>query len=174
MHRNLFNTMENEEIERKFLVVDNRFIEESIRHYDIVQGYICRMPGRTIRIRHRLGSDGTEIAKLTIKAAPKTADSITRFEWERDITAADFKALLGLCDGIPILKTRYIIPAKTAANSAHDEKTELQWEVDVFHGRHEGLVLAEIELPSEDTAFAKPEWLGKEVTDNPQYYNANM
>ena len=163
--------MNNQEIERKFLVTDaQKIIAASTTHYEIIQGYICRLPGRTVRIRHCAKSMGEQTACMTIKAAPKHADSFTRFEWEKAITTEDFRALLPLCDGAPIIKTRYIIPATTCNQAGK----ELKWEVDIFHGKWEGLIMAEIELPAEDTPFDHPSWLGEEVTHDPRYYNANM
>jgi CYTH domain-containing protein len=70
-----------------------------------------------------------------------------------------------------IEKTRYIIPVRGVRLEVRGER---KWEVDVFHGRLEGRVLAEIELSDEDEAFERPDWLGEEVTGQPQYYNANM
>ena len=69
-----------------------------------------------------------------------------------------------LCQGTIIDKTRWIIPA------SHN----LKWEIDEFHGKHTGLVLAEIELPNEEQSFEKPDFIGEEVTSDPRYYNANM
>ena len=152
-------THENKEIERKFLVTDMRFIDLSQRHLEIAQGYLCRLKERTIRVRIR-----DDKAFLTIKSDIGT-QGIERFEWEKEIDPNDARQLLNICDGDIIRKTRYIIPA---ANGR-------KWEVDVFHsGKQKGQVLAEIELGSQDEPYERPEWLGKEVTGLPEYYNSNM
>lgn len=95
--------MENREIERKFLVSDNSYRKSAYTHYDIIQGYISKEPGRTIRIRLRTDADGTQQAYITIKSR---MESITRFEWEKPITVADFQALLPLCGNRVISKVR--------------------------------------------------------------------
>ena len=157
----------NTEIERKFLVRSDAFLAESTKHYEIVQGYLCREPGKTIRVRIRDNQ-----AFLTIKSG-KLREGLAKFEWEREIDVADARELMQLCLPHPIVKTRYIIPAVSIQNSEFREG-ERFWEVDVFHGHHEGLVLAEIELGDENEVFEKPAWLGEEVTGQPQYYNAYL
>lgn len=144
------------EIERKFLVTDGSFADSAICSRSISQGYLNREPERTVRVRL---CDGR--GYLTVKTRNCGA---TRHEWEYEIPAADARAMLGACGGV-IEKTRYIVPA------AEDG---LKWEVDVFHGRHEGLVVAEIELPTEDTPFTLPPFIGREVTGDPRYYNSNL
>lgn len=158
----------NTEIERKFLVVGDSFRAQAAAHYDIIQGYINRDHGRSIRIRLRTAEDGTQQAFLTIKCR---LESFTRFEWEKPITVEDFRALLPLCEGRIIDKTRYILPAQTITPT---EASPLKWEIDEFRTPNTGLVMAEIELPSEDTLFVKPAFLGEEVTHDSRYYNANM
>ena len=150
--------MNNTEIERKFLVLSDAFKSQATMHYEIEQGYLCKEPGKTIRVRIR-----DERAFLTIKSG-KLREGLAKFEWEKEIDVADARELMLLCLPGAIQKTRYIIPCQ------NDRK----WEVDVFHGRLEGRVLAEIELGDEHEAFEHPEWLGDEVTGLPQYYNANM
>lgn len=154
--------MQNTEIERKFLVTSDAFLSQATKHYAIEQGYLCREPGKTIRVRIR-----DEQAFLTIKSG-KLREGLAKFEWEREIDVADARELLQLCLPGTIAKTRYIIPA------APHEGAPRCWEVDVFHGRLEGRVLAEIELGDEHETFVRPAWLGDEVTGLPQYYNANM
>ena len=154
--------MNNTEIERKFLVHTEAFKTQAVRHHVIEQGYLCKDPDRTIRIRIR-----DEHALLTIKSS-KLREGLAKFEWEREIDLADARELMKVCLPGTISKTRYIIPAPAFGSE------ERYWEVDVFHGRLEGLILAEIELGSENEPFAHPEWLGEEVTGLPQYYNANM
>lgn len=147
------------EIERKFLVTSEDYKSQAVKHYEIVQGYLCREPGKTIRVRIRDNQ-----AFLTIKSS-RLYEGIARFEWEKEIDVKEAKALLQLALPGLIDKTRWIIPA---------EGSQLVWEVDEFHGRHEGLVIAEIELEDEAQAFDKPTFIGKEVTGDPRYYNANL
>ncbi len=170
--------MENREIERKFLIKDDTWREQAITHYDIMQGYVCREPGKTVRIRLRTDADGKQQAFLTFKYR---LASFTRFEWEREISVEDFRALLPMCGGRFIDKTRYILPAQALPKQEQNEKQEsskelpcLKWEIDVFRHPRAGLVLAEIELPSEDTLFVRPAFIGEDVTGDSQYYNANM
>ena len=148
----------NTEIERKFLVRSDAFRSEATSSMEIRQGYLCKDPDKTIRVRIC-----DTRAFLTIKSG-KLRAGLAKFEWEREIELADAQELMKLCLPGAIEKTRYIIPC---ANGR-------KWEVDVFQGRLEGRVLAEIELGSEEEAFARPAWLGEEVTGLPQYYNANM
>lgn len=152
----------NTEIERKFLVKGDTFLREATTQYCIQQGYLCKDPEKTIRVRVR-----DERAFLTIKSN-LLREGLAKFEWEREIEKADGEELLQLCLPGVISKTRYIIPAPPYDGGARC------WEVDVFHGRLEGLVLAEIELGDENEPFERPEWLGEEVTGQTQYYNANM
>ena len=150
--------MNNTEIERKFLVRSDAFMAQATTHYEIMQGYLCKEPGKTIRVRIR-----DTRAFLTIKSS-RLREGLAKFEWEREIDLADARELMQICLPGAISKTRYIIP------TSNDRK----WEVDVFHGRLDGLVLAELELGDEHETFDRPAWLGKEVTGEPQYYNANM
>lgn len=154
--------MDNTEIERKFLVRSEEFKLQAVSSYEIIQGYLCKEAGKTIRIRIR-----NTRAFLTIKSS-RLREGLAKFEWEKEIDIADAKELMHLCLPGEIHKTRYIVPAQPY------EGAERCWEVDVFHGRLEGLVLAEIELGNEDEPFVRPEWLGEEVTGQAQYYNANM
>jgi len=163
----------NTEIERKFLVKSDAFIAQATTSYEIMQGYLCKDPEKTIRVRIR-----DTRAFLTIKSS-LLRDGIAKFEWEKEIDLADAKELMKICLPGAISKTRYIIKVngqRTKDNGqwTKDKGDSLKWEVDVFHGRLEGRVLAEIELSDEDEAFERPDWLGEEVTGQPQYYNANM
>jgi adenylate cyclase len=142
------------EIERKFLVTDPT-ITEGREGAVIRQGYLSRAPERTVRIRRR----GNR-AVITIKGASSRA---TRAEWEYEIPAADADEMLMLCDGPIIDKTRFVIDVAGRA-----------WEVDVFAGANEGLVMAEVELEAEDAAVVLPAWAGLEVTGDPRYYNASL
>ena len=155
-----FVTMNNTEIERKFLVRSDAFMAQATGKHEIEQGYLCRDKGRTIRVRI---SD--ERAFLTIKSS-LLREGLARFEWEKEIAPEDAREMMKLCQPPVISKTRYIVPI--------EGESERKWEVDVFHGHKEGLVMAELELGSEDEPFERPEWLGEEVTGNPRYYNANM
>ncbi len=144
------------EIERKFLV-SGEFLKDAEEATEIVQGYLSRAPERTVRVRIK-GDTGY----LTIKG--KTSDSgTTRLEWEKEISAEEARELLMLCEPFPVFKTRYLVPFAGHA-----------FEVDVFHEKNEGLVLAEIELGSTDETFEKPLWLGKEVTGDIRYYNSYL
>lgn len=154
--------MKNTEIERKFLVVSDAFKAQATSSYEIMQGYLCKEPGKTIRVRIR-----DSRAFLTIKSS-RLREGLAKFEWEKEIELADARELMHLCLPGAISKTRYIIPSDSFDGEARC------WEVDVFHGRLDGRILAEIELGSEFEPFKRPEWLGEEVTGQPQYYNANM
>lgn len=156
--------MRNTEIERKFLVRSEAFKAQATTSYEIEQGYLCKDPDKTIRVRIR-----DTRAFLTIKST-KLREGLAKFEWEKEIDLADAKELMAICLPGVISKTRYIIPAVSDQPSDVSRK----WEVDVFHGRLDGLVLAEIELGDEHEPYSRPEWLGEEVTGQPQYYNANM
>ena len=143
------------EIERKFLVTSEDFKKEAFAKHQIAQGYLNSNPDRTVRIRIK-GESGF----LTIKG--KNNDSgTTRFEWETEIALMEAKPLLDLCEKGILLKTRYEIQVGKHV-----------YEVDVFHGENEGLIIAELELSSEQEVFEKPNWLGKEVTGDNRYYNS--
>ena len=153
----------NTEIERKFLVTSDAFKAQATHQYEIEQGYLCREPGKTIRVRIR-----DVRAFLTIKSGT-LREGLAKFEWEKEIDVSDARELMLLCLPGTISKTRYIIPAPPYQGA------ERKWEVDVFHsGKMAGLVLAELELGDEQEPFERPAWLGEEVTGQPQYYNANM
>lgn len=145
------------EIERKFLVVGTAFKEEAYDSQRIVQGYICSAPGKTVRVRIR-----GEQAFLTIKG-PTDEKGLSRYEFEQSIPSDDAAELMKLCEPGVIDKVRYLVKA-----GAHT------FEVDVFHGENEGLVLAEVELQSEDEPFEKPLWLSKEVSGDRKYYNSML
>ena len=144
------------ETERKFLV-KSAFKHLSVEKKEISQSYISIDPDKTIRIRVE-----SEKAFLNIKSRIKEK-SITRNEWEFQIPLNDGIEMMKICIPGKIIKTRYLIPTGKHV-----------FEVDVFHDKNEGLVIAEIELSHEDESFEKPEWLGEEVTGMPQYYNANL
>ena len=143
------------EIERKFLVTATDFISESTAQFRIVQGYLNSNPERTVRVRIK-GNKGF----LTIKGKGNES-GMSRFEWEKEIAISEAEALLLLCEKSAIDKIRYEVPM-----GKHT------YEVDVFAGENEGLIVAEIELQSETESFEKPNWLGEEVTSDERYYNA--
>ena len=145
------------EIERKFLVEGDLFKKFSIEKKHILQGYLNKDPNRTVRVR-LINDNGS----LTIKGRTNKKGT-SRLEWEKFIPKSEAKSLLELAMDIPIEKIRYFIP--------HGAMTI---EVDEFLSHKKGLVLAEIEFPMENTPFKKPDWLGEEVTGNPNYYNSMM
>ena len=145
------------EIERKFLVKGDfkPFIKKETR---ITQGYLSSVPERTVRVRVK-GEKGF----ITIKGIG-SASGASRYEWEKEIPTNEVNELLEICEPGIIDKTRFIVP----------EQSGLKFEVDEFYGENKGLTVAEIELPSEDHPFEKPEWLGEEVTGDAKYYNSML
>ncbi|KQZ01376.1 hypothetical protein ASD45_11340 [Pseudolabrys sp. Root1462] len=143
------------EIERKFLVASEAWRDEVASHSDIRQGYLAVNGGNTVRVRIK-----DDAAFLTVKSA---GPAIRRQEFEYPIPLNDAEALLALRCGRLIEKRRHVVPHGA-----------LRFEVDVFSGDLAGLVIAEIELPDETTAFVRPAWLGEEVTDDPRYANASL
>lgn len=143
------------EIEHKFLVKND--IYKQVSHFvRISQGYICSEVDRVVRVRIY-----GKKAYLTIKNA---SVGYARNEFEYEIPMADAEFLLGeMCIQPIIEKNRYTI-----------EFGSFKWEIDEFLGDSQGLVIAEIELPTEDTEFYKPSFIGEEVTGNPLYYNSNI
>jgi adenylate cyclase len=144
------------EIERKFLV-KGEFIHLAVKKISIKQAYFCIDPDRIIRLRI---TDGKGL--LTFKSRPKE-NSFTRNEWEFAIPLNEAEDMLEICLPGMIDKTRYIVPFENHI-----------FEVDVFHGKRDGLIVAELELTSETEDFEKPDWLGEEVTGNPGYYNSSL
>jgi CYTH domain-containing protein len=145
------------EIERKFLVLSDDFINESFAKKRIVQAYLNSNPERTVRVRIK-----EDKGFLTIKGKGNSTGT-TRLEWEKEISFEEAEKLLLICESGVIDKIR------------HEVKVgQHVFEVDVFAGENTGLLLAEIELQSEDEAFEKPIWLGKEVTNDERYYNAYL
>ena len=147
-----------QEIERKFLVSGD-FKKDAYDSVRITQGYLSSVPQRVVRVRVK-GEKGY----ITIKGAADET-GVSRFEWEKEISLQDAKSLLQLAEPGIIDKTRYLIKNTDGKHT---------WEVDVFHGENEGLIMAEIELESENDAFDKPNWLGKEVTGDKRYYNSYL
>lgn len=147
-----------QEIERKFLVAGD-YKSEVYASVRITQGYLSRVPERVVRVRIK-GDKGF----ITIKGTTNDT-GLSRFEWEKEIPLADAQSLLKLAEPGVIDKTRHLIKNTDGRHI---------WEVDEFHGDNEGLVMAEIELESENDLFDKPSWLGKEVTGDKRYYNAYL
>ena len=146
-----------QEIERKFLVTSEAFKNEAFKRTRITQGFLNTNPLRTVRVRIQ-GENGF----ITVKGKPNET-GVTRFEWERQIPLAEAEQLIHLCESGIIDKTRFEVQ-----NGAHI------YEVDEFMGENEGLIVAEIELKTENEAFSKPQWLGMEVTGEIKYYNSNL
>lgn len=147
----------NIEIERKFLVKSTAFREESYLSISIKQGFLNSDKNRTVRIRIT-----DEKAFITIKGKSNN-EGTTRFEWEKEIAKNEAQQLLELCEKGVIEKTRYLV-----------KKGKHIFEVDDFSGENQGLIVAEIELTSENEKFKKPDWLAKEVTGKVKYYNSSL
>ncbi len=147
----------HQEIERKYKVYGEAYKTLATQVYHIRQSYLCRDVERTIRIRQRDNE-----AFLTIKGKPQ-AGLLGHFEYEHKVPQSAADGLFALCEAGIIDKHRYIVPY-----------SDVIIEVDVFHGENEGLVMAEIELKSEDQYVDLPEWLGEEVTHDKRYYNAYL
>ena len=141
------------EIERKFLVQASwKPQDEGIK---IAQGYLSTVPERTVRVRIK-GDKGY----LTIKGKNQ---GISRAEFEYEIPLGDAEELLKLAEQPILSKTRYL-----------EQHGNRLWEIDVFAGENQGLVVAEVELPDEQAEFSRPDWLGQEVSGDVRYYNANL
>ena len=142
------------EIERKFLVKDQSFMSMAGKVDRIEQGYVSLRPGGTVRVRIK-----NDRAYLTVKGLNKGA---VRDEWEYEIPMTDAREMVDrVTEGIVIKKLRYNVDYQGR-----------KWEVDVFEGVHQGLILAEVELESVDAPIELPPFIGDEVTGNPQYYNS--
>lgn len=145
------------EIERKFLVTSLDFKQEAFKRTRIVQGFLNTDKERTVRVRIK-GDKGF----ITVKG-PSNIEGLSRFEWEKEIPKVEAEALLKLCEPGIIDKIRYEIKVENHI-----------FEVDVFSGENEGLMLAEIELKTESEVFKIPRWIGDEVTGNIKYYNSQL
>lgn len=145
------------EIERKFLVTTSEFKSAAFKNLHIRQAYLNSNPARSVRIRIE-----DEKGFVTVKGK-SSKNGLSRFEWEKEIPVNEAEALLDLCETCPVEKNRFLV--KFAKHV---------YEVDEFYNQNEGLIIAEIELASEDENFSKPSWLGKEVTGEKQYYNAYL
>jgi len=143
------------EIERKFLLLGDAW-RRGARGTRYRQGFLSTDPERTVRVRA-----SEEGGRLTVKGRTHGA---TRAEFEYEIPLDEANELLDRLAKRPLIeKWRYRV-----------EASGLTWEIDVFEGDNEGLVVAEVELDSEDQEVVKPSWCGEEVTGDPRYYNANL
>ena len=145
-----------QEIERKFLV-NGDYKSLSTKSTRITQGYLSSIPERTVRVRVK-GDKGF----ITIKGIGN-ASGASRYEWEKEIPVEEVNELLKICEPGVIDNTRYHVVA-----GPHT------YEVDEFYGENQGLTVAEVELSSEEEDFAKPDWLGEEVTGDVKYYNSML
>ena len=145
-----------QEIERKFLVQEG-YKKNAHTYTRGTQGYLSSVPERIVRVRI-YGEKGF----LTIKGVSNLSGT-SRYEWEKEIPVAEAYELLALCEPGIIDKTRYLV-----------QVGKFTFEVDEFHGENEGLVVAEVELSSEEELFDKPAWLDAEVTGDRRYYNSKL
>lgn len=144
------------EIERKFLVRNDSWRNSVVRQAKIQQAYLD--PDANVSIRVRIKDNDS--ATLTLKTrSPK----LRRQEFEYTIPTTDAEELISLRQGHIIEKIRYIVP-----------DGDLTWEIDVFSGENLGLVIAEIEVPSENQQIELPPWIGSEVTGQDRYYNGTL
>ena len=150
--------MAHYETERKFLVV-GEYKSQAYNATRIQQGYIASGNGRTVRVRIR-GDKGY----LTIKG-PSGLAGLTRYEFDTEIPLDDARDLMHICEPGIIDKTRFLVKSPDGRHV---------WEIDEFYGDNEGLVLAEVELSSEDEHFLKPDFVGREVTGDRRFYNSHM
>ena len=145
------------EIERKFLVKNDSFKKESFKKSYIKQGFLNSNKERTVRIRII-----DDKAFLTIKGKSNERGTI-RFEWEKEISVNEAQDLMLLTEKTVIEKHRFYIKSNNHT-----------YEVDEFLGANLGLIVAEIELNSENENFTKPAWILKEVTGQVKYYNSSL
>ena len=149
------------EIEHKFLLKpgDNSWRAQATRRVEVVQGYLAT---GAVAVRIRLQDDRAS-GVLCIKGE---GAGLARQEFEYEIPAGEARAMLEeLCGGRTVAKTRYYVPAGEAG---------LVWEIDAYHGPLEGHFTAELEVPSAETPFRRPAWLGREVSDDLRYRNAAL
>ncbi len=145
----------SKEIEHKYLVVDDSYKAVQTSECRIEQGYLCREPERTVRVR--IADDK---GFITVKG--RTIGD-TRDEFEYPVSVDDARAMLGMCVGAVVRKIRHYVPF--AGNV---------WEVDEFIGLDEPLTIAEIELSSSSLKYELPPFVGRQVTDDPRYFNSNI
>ena len=145
------------EIERKFLVSSNDFKAKAFKKIYIKQGFLNSDKERVVRVRLKENQ-----GFLTIKGSSNEKGT-TRFEWEKKINKSDVESLFELCEKDVIEKFRYLVKIENHT-----------YEIDEFLGANKGLIIAEIELASEEESFRKPSWLAEEVTGEDRYYNSNL
>ena len=145
------------EIERKFLVKNEDFKTDAYQKKLLKQGYLNSDKNKTVRVR--IADDK---GFITLKGKSNSTGT-TRFEWEKEIDLLEAEQLLLLCEPSVIDKTRFYVKSENHI-----------FEVDEFYSDNQGLIVAEIELNSENEQFKKPSWLGKEVTGNIKYYNSSL
>ncbi len=145
------------EIERKFLILGDDYKRQSFSSSRIIQGYICRDHGRTVRVRRR-----GDKAYLTIKSSSEDG-GLSRYEFEKEITIDEADHLFKICEPGIVDKIRYLVRCGSHI-----------FEIDEFYGANEGLVLGEVELGSVDEEFEKPDFLGVEVTGDHRFYNSYL
>ena len=143
------------EIEHKYLVVNDSFKLMASAESEIHQGFLSRVPERTVRVRIK-----DNRGFITVKGKGEGA---SHPEFEYEVPLEDAMQMMTLCEPPVIVKTRYIVEHKGN-----------RWEVDEFHDGLQGLVIAELEVPSEDYAFPLPDFVGKEVTGDPRYCNSQL
>jgi adenylate cyclase len=143
------------EIERKFLVRSDAWRDQTTHSERLRDGLVARQDGLKVRVRC-YGNRTT----LCVKSGRR---GLARDEFEYEIPADHAEAIFAHCEGRIIEKTRHYVPGDSGV-----------WEVDVYHGALEGVVIAEIELPTETTVVTPPDWIGEEVTGDPRYSKANM
>ncbi|SEP96584.1 adenylate cyclase [Devosia sp. YR412] len=145
-----------QEIERKFLVMGDGWKALAKSSSLLRQGYLSSNAKATVRVR----SWDDARAALTLKGK---ASGMTRAEYEYDVPMDDAREMLEMARPHVLEKRRHLVPF-----------AGLTWEIDVFGGRHAGLIIAEVELESEDQVVELPDWVGREVTDDERYYNASL
>jgi len=145
------------EIERKYRVKNTDFLDHCEISYRICQGYLNSSSERTVRVRTK-----NEKGYITIKGKSNDLGT-TRFEWEKEIQQNEALELLKLCEDFIIEKTRYVV-----------KYNEQLFEVDVFHGDNEGLIIAELELNDENEFIDLPDWIGEELTGDIRFYNSYL
>lgn len=141
------------EIEHKYLVINDSYRKLAVKVYEISQGYLSQDADRVVRIRIK-----ADKGYITIKSR-NVGD--TRGEYEYEIPISDAREMLAICLPTVISKTRYIVPFE-----GND------WEIDEFHGVHEGLAIGEIEIPYSGYEYGIPNFIGENVTGDTRYYNS--
>lgn len=147
------------EIERKFLVKKDK-MPELPEGAKMVQGYLSFGP--TVRVRTEEGPGDSRKAYITIKGE----GMLGRDEYEYDVPFEEARRMLKLAHASLVAKTRYRLPL--------EKNPKLKWELDIFEGDNAGLVVVELEMPDENFEYPKPEWLDREVTEEPAYKNASL